>query len=400
MGIEIRPITDAEIASYKRVSTIAFANAPVELDEVTSDPSFELDRTRCAFDGQRLIAVSRAISFDVTVPGGSVRASGIADVGVLPTHRRRGVLTALMAELFDDARGRGEPVALLTASEGGIYGRFGFGVAAHRAELELTKAGAVVLGSDDGGSVELVAAPEASETLAPLFDASRVQFAGDVNRPMWWWEAHLTPKKGERLPFVAVRRDANGRTDGYALYDLRSEDGRRVARLHDLVALSPSAHTGLWRYLVGIDLVAAIIADHAAVDAPVRFLLGDPRQVRVTRVVDMLWARLLDVGAALAARTYGADDEIAIRVVDADVPSNEGTWVLGSTGGVTTCERDDRAPAALGLDVAALGAAWLGDTSFAALATAGRVDEHAAGVVIRADRLFSSRPAPHCRTHF
>src|SRR5688572_8291869 len=116
-----------------------------------------------------MVGVSRAISFDITVPGGSVRAGGIADVGVLPTHRRRRVLTGMMTELLADVAERDEPVALLTASEGGIYGRFGFGVAVLGAELELTKEGAVVAAPDDGGTVELVPAADARDTIVSLF---------------------------------------------------------------------------------------------------------------------------------------------------------------------------------------------------------------------------------------
>jgi predicted acetyltransferase len=166
------------------------------------------------------------------------------------------------------------------------------------------------------------------------------------------------------------------------------------------VALPPVAHAALWRFLVGIDLVESIVADHAPVDVPVRLQLDDPRRLRVTRVDDMLWARLLDVGAALSARRFEADDELAIGVVDPIVPANDGTWSLRSRDGVSTCERADGAAVDLRVDVAGLGAAWLGDTSFAALALAGRVGDVDAGAIERADRLFASRPAPQCRTHF
>src|SRR5204862_988308 len=114
VGYDVRAITADEVESYHRVSTIAFGNAPVELGDPEPSSGFEFDRTRCAFDGGRMVGVSRAITFELTVPGGSVHVSGVADVGVLPTHRRQGLLTAMMSELLDDASIRGEPADLLT----------------------------------------------------------------------------------------------------------------------------------------------------------------------------------------------------------------------------------------------------------------------------------------------
>src|SRR4051812_22705878 len=78
----------------------------------------ELDRTRVAFEGGEIVGVSRNYSFELTLPGGAqVPAAAVSWVAVMPTHRRQGVLTRLIAALHDDARARDEPAAILTASE-------------------------------------------------------------------------------------------------------------------------------------------------------------------------------------------------------------------------------------------------------------------------------------------
>src|SRR5687767_1959839 len=99
-----------------------------------SQPEFEAERQllepeRCvsAFDGDERVGSSAAYTFRLTVPGGEVGAAGITGVGVRPDQRRRGILRRMMTWLHDDARRRGEPVAVLGASEAAIYQRFGYG---------------------------------------------------------------------------------------------------------------------------------------------------------------------------------------------------------------------------------------------------------------------------------
>ncbi len=77
----------------------------------------------------------------MTVPGGArVPAAGVTMVGVAATHRRRGVLTSLMRRQLDEVRALGEPLAVLTASEPAIYGRFGYGAATFQVNAEIDTA--------------------------------------------------------------------------------------------------------------------------------------------------------------------------------------------------------------------------------------------------------------------
>ena len=83
-----------------------------------------------AWDGDRIVGGAGAFDYAMSVPGGaSIPAAGVTVVGVLPTHRRRGALAALMAAQLDDSRARGDVAAYLWASEATIYGRFGYGLA-------------------------------------------------------------------------------------------------------------------------------------------------------------------------------------------------------------------------------------------------------------------------------
>lgn len=401
MGLELRAIGEDEGAAYRRVSAIAFANSPPAADDLdTPWVGVEYDRTLCAFDGKAMVGVSRVISFDFSVPGGRLPAvAGVADVGVLPTHRRQGVLTAMMRRTLDDAHHRGEPVALLTASEGGIYGRFGFGVSVLGATVEVTKEGAEVTVPVEG-SVELMEPDEALSTIVGLFDATRGP--GDVNRFDWWWDQQVVhPTRGRTPPFVAVHRAPSGEPDGYALYRINSGSDGRTANVSDVVATSASAYAALWRYLIGIDLVRRISSWARPVDESVRWMLNDPRKARITSVSDHLWSRLVDVPAALGARAYGAAGELVLEVADPLCPWNDSTFRLeGGPDGAECGPAGSTASPDIVTDAAALGQAWLGGIGFAELARAGRLDERRPGAAARADAMFATARAPHARTGF
>src|SRR5262245_35123292 len=97
------------------------------------------ERTIAAWEDGRAVGGAGAFPFELTVPGGRVHAAGITAVGVLPTHRRRGVLRSMMRAQLDACRDQGESVAYLWATEDTIYGRFGYGIASFSAEVELPR---------------------------------------------------------------------------------------------------------------------------------------------------------------------------------------------------------------------------------------------------------------------
>ena len=136
-GYPIRPISDSEFPAFFAVIEHAFNGTHPTEPELQHDLRvFEFDRSLAAFDGPDIVGTAGALTFRMTVPGGVVAMAGVTAISVLPSYRRRGILSSLMRPLLADVRDRGEPVAALFASEASIYGRYGFGIAT--AELDLT----------------------------------------------------------------------------------------------------------------------------------------------------------------------------------------------------------------------------------------------------------------------
>jgi predicted acetyltransferase len=371
----------------------------------------EYDRTIAAFDGDEMVGSAGAYSFQLTVPGGSTPAAGISLVAVLPSHRRRGILTGLMNHLMSDAVGRAEPVAILFASESVIYGRFGFGLASMHLRLRINRGdGKLSVGSLAHGAsaVRLCAvAPSAAKAaLAQVFAALLPHQPGMIARDERWWTYLLGDAPALRPPGMSALRcllaedDAGPR--GYALYRTQQSwdpDGIAAGTLavRELVATDAAATAALWNDLLFRDLVAEVSARMRPMDDPVLEMLADRRRAR-PELTDGLWVRLVDLPAALCQRQYAAAADIVLDVTDRQLPANAGRWRLrtdGPTGsGKVTCERTDDA-ADLRLPVQALGAAYLGGGSFGQLARAGHIAELTPGALGALAAAMSWHCAPH-----
>ncbi|MFI8090283.1 GNAT family N-acetyltransferase [Streptomyces sp. NPDC086080] len=362
----------------------------------------EFDRFLGAWDGEECVGSAGAFRFRLTVPGGaSVPAAGVTMVGVAATHRRRGVLTSLMRRQLDDVRSWGEPLAVLTASEPAIYGRFGYGAATFQrdAEIDTVRAGlSVPPGTDD---VRLrYAAP------GDVLDACEAVYAQLVPRrpgmlargPGWERLGVLDPEseRGGASPLQCVVAERDGGTVGYARFRVKPSWGPggpdgEVA-LSALQALDPAAEAALWRFLFDIDLTSTLVARGRPVDESWQYLVSDIRRCR-PRMRDALYVRLVDVGAALRARTYQAPVDVVFEVDDVFCPWNTGRWRLTGDAKGASCVRTKDA-ADLTLSVRELGAAYLGGVSLTALAAAGRVRELRGGALAEASLAFGSGPAP------
>lgn len=343
MDIELRPVREGELEEMARVDHVAFGSAPPDPERLAElRRAIELDRTRAVFDGGRIVAASAAYSFELTLPGlTTVPAAGVTWVGVLPTHRRRGHLTRMMAALLDDAADRAEPVAMLLASEGTIYGRFGYGVATSHTSVEIESRHGALRPSAPGGDgrVELLGAEQAAKVFPGVLDAARRRQPGDVRRPDPFWDGLFRDPENRRdgaSPlFHVVHESAAGEADGYAVYRVKPAwDGaapKSRILLREVVGLSPAAEADLWRYLFSIDLTEVVEADLRPLDDPLRWMLVDPRRLRVREVGDYVWVRLLDVAAGLAARRYAAAGSLVLEVADAFRPAGTASTV-GPTG--------------------------------------------------------------------
>jgi predicted acetyltransferase len=357
-----------------------------------------LERTHAAFDGDRIVGGAGAFPFTMTVPGGEVGCAGVTVVGVLPTHRRRGVLRGLMRAQLDDVRERGEAIAALWASEEAIYGRYGYGLASLAGEISLPRTYAALRdGLAPTGSLRLLTAEEARGRLPAIYERVRVQTPGMFARTAEWWETRQTSDPPERRQGGGEKNYAvveiDGRDAAYAIYRLRSsfEAGASTGFVEIVEAMGEDAEgtREIWRFLLGLDWMATVNAWHLPVDHPLFHLLLYPRRMQF-RIGDALWVRLVDVEAALVARSYVGDGSIVLELADDFCPWNTGPWTVSAAG----IERGGEPE--LRLDVQALASVYLGGFTFAELARALRVDELGAGAIARADALFATAIRPWC----
>jgi predicted acetyltransferase len=359
-----------------------------------------LERMFAAFAGRRIVGGTGSFPFEYTVPGATVRAAGVTVVGVYPTHRRRGVLTAMMRAQLDDVRLRGESIAVLWASEERIYGRFGYGMASYNGEMTLPRdRSGFARPLDLRGSIRLVDREEALELFPPIWDAFRVETPGTFVRTRDWWETRPLNDPPEWRPagsgpkrFALLEFDP--KPAGYAIYRIAPDWESGVANgtlsVHEAIACGPQPTAELWRFLLDIDWTATVSARLLPVDHPLFFLLAEPRRMRF-RIGDGLWVRIVDVATALSERGYAGDGRVVLDVVDDFCGWNAGRWAVEPGRARRARSRPD-----VRLDAQALASVYLGGFTFAELARAGRVEEVANGGLRRADTLFAVDRRPWC----
>ena len=366
----------------------------------------ELDRTQAAFSDGKLVGTSGVLTLELTIPGqGPVPMGGVTSVGVLATHRRRGLLRGMMRAMLDDCHARGEMLAGLGASEGSIYGRYGFGPATFqvRWELERSKARlASASASVAGGRLELVDAATALAALPGLQDEVRQRRVGQVSAYPGMWIG-MTSDRDSAKRFV-LHYGPDGVVDGAAVYRLPwSPDpaSSGIVQVDLLEASSAAAYTELWMFLADLDLTKRVIAGKRPVDEPLRWQLADTRSLRVTRMSDDLWVRLVDVPGALAARSYQVAGSLVVEVTDEFCPWNSGVWRLDGGPDGASCSRASAAAAPeLAVDAATLGSLYLGGTAPGPLARAGRIPELVPGALNRATAMLAQPDAPFNLTGF
>jgi predicted acetyltransferase len=400
MSFEVRPCADlAEYADATDAIGQYFGNEPDPEKTERFSRVLPIDRMHAAWEDGQIVGGAGGFPFTMSVPGGMLPCGGTTVVGVAPTHRRRGVLRAMMRAHLDDVHERGEPIAALWASEETIYGRFGYGPAAYAGEVNIPKEYVdFIAPREPSGTMRIVEKDEALETFPPLWEGLARERPGMFMRSRDWWELRALRDPPERRGGAGPKRfvllEVDGAPAGYAIYrhQMDWEDGVSSGKVLviEAIAAEASALAELWRYLLDIDWVAAISSWLLPPDHPLFFVLAQTRRMRY-RLGDGLWVRPIDVGAALSGRTYPEDGEVVFDVRDSFCPWNEGRWKLA--GGAA--ERTN-ADADLALDVSTLGAAYLGGIRFAQLAQGGHVEELKPGAVERADGIFRHGLHPWC----
>jgi predicted acetyltransferase len=394
--MEVRPTTTiGEFASALGAIGHYFGGWPDAEAAERFSRNLPLERMHAAFDGERVVGGAGAFPFELTVPGGQLGCGGVTVVGVYPTHRRRGVLTRMMRAQLEEIRGRGEPLAALWASEEPIYRRFGYGLASLGCEMALQRGyHGLRLAQNPAATVRLISLEEAKQLVPPIYDRIRLATPGMFVRTPDWWELRILDDPPDRREDGAAKNVAvlelDGKPAGYALYRVISkwDSGQNVGHVRVLEAMAEDAELELWRFLFGLDWVETFRGGHLPTDHPLLHGLTYPRRLKL-RIGDQLWLRLVDVGAALAARSYVGQDTLVLDVADDFLPQNAGSWRVGATG----VERTDDPPD-LALGVQELASIYLGGFGATELARAGLVRELTAGAATRANTLFATPRKP------
>jgi predicted acetyltransferase len=403
--IDIRPLTEADVDAVIGVDSAAFGVDVSEEKIAGAKSRFEWDRMLGAWEGSHIVGVCGAFSFQMTVPERrAVPTAGVTWVGVLPTHRRRGILRKMMVRQLNDLRERGEPLAALWASEAAIYGRFGYGAASRSVALKIPRGADFLqeVPTDPTLRLTLMSPDESMPIAASIYAEEAARRPGMMARVAPAWQAlGVFDPPSERGDATALRSvvasDDNG-PRAYARYRVanahNAEFGTGEVRVHEVFALDPAAEAAIWRFLTDLDLTAVVSVGNRPVDDPLLEQLSDPRGARPV-LTDNLYVRVVDLPAALTARTLSAPLDLVIEVADPLCPWNDGLWRIEGDRAGTRCVRPPAGtPADLSMTSTDLGAIYLGGTTLRSLADAGRVHEHRDGAVSAATTAFRGELAP------
>ncbi len=413
----VHPVPEDEVAGWVGTMATTF------LENIASDGHRQaVDGIRRTWDpqrrwgaraGDRWVATLSSIERTLTVPGSAgacaeVPADAVTQVTVAGTHRRRGVLTAMLSDSLRAARERGDAVSILWAAEWPIYGRFGYAPASVDVRYSVRPRGHSLAGTGKG-SIRQVDAEEMREHAPAVFDAARILRAGNINRPASWWDRILgvngfaNPQADGMQHNRFVHGGSNG-PDGFVVWTPGREfDGHGLGAIEvvEVCAADDDAYRDLWSYVLGLDLVSDVTLPRRPVDEPVRWLLADGRVLHQDRASDGIWLRFLDLPAALSARRYGVSDRLVLDVVDDDIGGfANGRYVLDGGPDGAGCRPSTVDTPDLRVHQRALAAAYLGGFSLHGQAVAGRVDELTPGALRRADAMFATPTAPWCATGF
>jgi predicted acetyltransferase len=412
----VSPISAEEVPGWARAMATTFLSDPdgphtarrIDLLERDWDPA----RAWGVRDRGRWVATLRTEPRCLSVPGvgdetRDVPVDALTNVTVAATHRRRGLMSAMLGASLRAARERGDALSILIAAEWPIYGRFGYAPATVSADYVLRRGRAGASCPGDPTRVRQVEREEFGEVALAVFAASRRRRAGQIDRDARWWN-HLLGRDGyapsEELPHNWFVHQGDDGPDGLLGWKASGEFGLvpplARAEVWDLASATDTAYQDLWCYLGGLDGIDEISVSNRPVDEPVRWLLGDARTLVMTQQVDFLWVRLLDVPSALAARRYAVPGEIVLEVIDeATSRFASGRYRLRADGDDVECRQTDR-HADLEITQAALASIYLGGFRLRELLPSGVARELTPGAIGRTDLMFSHPLAPWNATWF
>ena len=403
MDVKIRPVRADELETYALSMRRVFGD-PIDEEQIRIEAALVLEansRTLAAFDEGEIVGTMSCHAFRMNVPGGRrVPTAGVSDVTTRATHRRRGVMSRLMARSLNESRENGQPLAALWASESNIYGRFGFGMAVVHEDYIIERKDTAFAQEDTArGLVRFVEPGKAAQAFAEPYARACNLRGGMIERNDLLWRVALLDSVEARLGMTENYHaiyEEDGRIDGYALY--RLDATAHLLRVAELVAATDAAYSSLWRFCLSIDLMDTFRAVQQPSEAPLPWMMAAPRKLR-RNSSEEFWLRIVDAEAALSARTYARDGQVTFELRDRLCDWNDGVIALEGGPNGASCRRSNRG-ADLALTVADLGAAYLGAVNFSTLASAGRVEERTLGALRRADTMFATELKPWCVVQF
>ncbi|WP_329462420.1 GNAT family N-acetyltransferase [Streptomyces sp. NBC_01431] len=407
--LQFRDVPESDVDRALELWWLVFHDRPDEKEKREYHRAMVLRCDRVgAYDGDALVGFLVAHRFTLSIPGGELPCPGLTFVSVAPTHRRRGVLSGMIAELFRRCADHARPVVALWASEAAIYGRFGFGAGTYGTSVEIDSTRPLALRVDpDRRPLRLIDADDAPAELGPYYEATRTRRAGRIARDSARWRGEWLPETDEDDEELGPPRIVGlGAIDeplaGYAIYRTRREDDPAksgTVQVAELEADTAAGEAALWNYLAGIDLTGTVRAWGLAPDDPLLLFAADRDQVKTVAEFPALWLRLVDVRAALTARSWAAEAFLVLEVRDDRVPANAGRFRLAASPHTCTYEATAAAPD-LSLDVRDLAACYLGGTEARRLVLAGLVAEHTPGAAAALDAALRTAELPHTADEF
>ncbi|MCP4448166.1 MAG: GNAT family N-acetyltransferase [Myxococcales bacterium] len=404
MAIVVRPVTRSEFDQYEEVAMLTFGGEKPE-GESRLHKTLALDRTYAAFDGSELVGTSGAYSHTLSIPGGQIPMAGFTFVSVRPSHRRLGVLRAMVNSHEEDMASRNEAVSGLWSSESSIYGRFGYGVAVDSYHLEADASHLDFLSSLALDKIRFIDKERAYEILSPVYAAAAHSRPGMVSRSENWWQnrtLHDGPPRrgsGSSLRIAVARRQE--KVVGYVMFRQQSRNDRGLLdgeiTIAELVGVDPEAEQSLWHFVCRLDLFPQVRYWNAPLDCPLPWIIHDRRRVRRLRN-DCLWLRLRDVPTALAARTYAGAGSLRITLQNEPGGDILGRHTLEVANGKARCTTfaGEGEVAISQQDLASL---YLGTFKPSELAAVRRLSASPT-TVAKADALFAWPQAPWCAEIF
>ena len=388
MPIEYRSVTENDLqAVYESQAWIFHSHFDESWMSIARE-WFELGDFIGAFDGSDPVGVTEQYSFEMTVPGGSVATACIRGVSVLPSHRRRGLLTEMMKRQLTAAHESGLSLSALEASESPIYGRFGYGIACEQESWSIDRHRTGYReGYSWNGSLKMVKSDRAREVFPEVYARAAPKRAGViVQPPNPWWHEIFGKEDAKDTNFYVEYRESD--VEGCAVYQIKGG----IVTVSLFLAGSDDAYAALWRYLFDIDLVSTIKASNRPRDEQLVWMLHDARALE-RKPRDRTWLRLVDVPQALSSRTYAQEGEIVFKVRDSFCPWNDGSYHLTGSPSSATCRPTTKSPD-ITLSVDDLAVPYLGGSPFTPLAHARRAEEHTPGALTHADAMFATQLKP------